>query len=329
MAKKTNRLRLIGIFAATVFSLGSLLSVAPSVGAEEEKASSEQKPAVWLQISPVSNKVTLIAGESNEYNFTVSNIGSETFSYHVYAAPYSVNDEEYNVNFSNETNRTQISRWIKFYNDKGELTDKAGFTIKSGEKQTINYKITVPNDIPAGGQYATIFAESDETEGELSGSGIKTVSRVGLIVYGRTDGETENAAKITDFNIPTFMTSGKISAESRVENNGNTDFETVYDFEVSSIFGKQLFVKNNAYNILPDTARHVKTEWEETPMMGFYKVHYKVSALGGEVVEEKTKIVIIMPIWMIIISIILLTFIIIWVIILIRKRKERKSRLLV
>ena len=329
MRKKTNGTRFFGLLAAAVLSLGSLLSFVPSVGAEDEGAKDSQKPAVWLQISPVSNKVTLVAGEKNEYNFTVSNIGSETFSYHVYAAPYSVTDEEYNVNFSNETNRTQISRWIKFYDAENKLTDKAGFTIKSGEKQTINYQIAVPEDVPAGGQYATIFAESDETEGELSGSGIKTVSRVGLIVYGRTDGETEDKATITDFNIPTFLTSGKISADSRVENYGNTDFETVYEFEVSSIFGKQLFVKNNAYNILPDTARRVKTEWEETPMMGFYKVHYKVSALDGAVTEDKTKIVVIMPIWMIIISIILLTFIVVWVIILIRKRKERKSRLLV
>lgn len=328
MIKKT-KFRAFSFLAAAVLSLGSLFTFAPVVGAEDEEGSSQATPAVWLQISPVSNKVTLVAGEQNDYSFTVSNIGSENFGYHVYAAPYSVTDEEYNVNFSNETNRTQISRWIKFYDSEGNLTDKASFKIDSGAKQTVNYRIEVPDDIPNGGQYATIFAESDETEGELTGSGIKTVSRVGLIVYGHTDGDTEDVAAITDFDIPTFMTSGKISATSRVENNGNTDFEAIYDFEVSSIFGKQLFTKSNAYNILPDTARRVTTEWNETPMMGFYKVHYKVTALSGETTKEATKIVVIMPIWMIIISIILLTLIIIWVIILIRKRKERKSRLLV
>lgn len=332
MRRKTN-LRLSSIFAAAIVSLGALCALAPVVNAEDDKTKVEEStnatPAVWLQISPVSNKVILVPGEKNEYNFTVSNIGSESFGFHVYAAPYSINDEEYNVNFSNETNRTQISRWIKFYDENGNLTDKAGFKIDSGAKKTINYRIEVPEDLPAGGQYATIFAESDETEGDLTSSGIKTVSRVGLIVYGRTEGDTEDAAKITDFNIPTFMTSGKISATSRVENNGNTDFEAVYEFEVSSIFGKQLFTKSNAYNILPDTARRVSTEWDETPMMGFYRVHYKVSALNGETVEEGNKIVVIMPIWMIIISIILLTLIILWVIILIRKRSERKSRRLV
>lgn len=331
MRRKTS-LRLSSIFAAVVLGLGAICALAPTAKAEEKikiEEAASAAPAVWLQISPVSNKVNLIAGENNDYSFTVSNIGSEAFGFHVYATPYTVNDEDYNVNFSNETNRTQISRWIKFYDDEGKLVDKAGFKLDSGAKKTVNYRIEVPKDVPAGGQYATIFAESDETEGDLTGSGIKTVSRVGLIVYGRTEGDTEESAKITDFYIPTFMTSGKISATSRIENNGNTDFEAVFNFEVSSIFGKQLFTKTDAYNILPDTARRVKTEWDETPMMGFYKVHYRVSALNGEVTEDKTKIVVIMPIWMIIISIILLTFIILWVIILIRKRSERKSRRLV
>ncbi|MBQ3306443.1 hypothetical protein IJH02_03370 [Candidatus Saccharibacteria bacterium] len=331
MRRKTN-LRLSSIFAAAVIGLGALGAFAPAAHAEdgaEVEEFTNTTPAVWLQISPVSNKVTLIAGENNDYSFTVSNIGSETFGFHVYAAPYSISDEDYNVNFSNETNRTQISRWIKFYDDEGKLVDKASFKIESGAKKVVNYRIEVPKDVPDGGQYATIFAESDETEGDLTGSGIKTVSRVGLIVYGRTEGNTEEVANITDFKIPTFMTSGKISATSKVENGGNTDFEAVYNFEISSIFGKQLFAKTNAYNILPDTTRRVDMEWDETPMMGFYKVHYRVSALNGETAREDTKIVVIMPVWMIIISIILLTFIVLWVIILIRKRSERKSRRLV
>ena len=317
--------------AAIALALTSAFALAPLAGAEGEEGGEgdENTPAIWLQISPVSNKVVLKEGEDADYNFTVSNIGSEEFNYHVYAAPYSVNDEDYNINFNKDTDRTQISRWIKFYDSEGKLTDKANFKIGKGEKQTIRYKISVPDSIPAGGQYATIFAESDETEGDVSGSGIKTVSRVGLIIYGHTEGETDDAAVITDFNVPAFMTSGNINGTARVENNGNTDFEAAYEFKVQSIFGKDLYEKNGSYNILPDTARRMKTEWENTPMMGFYRVHYKVSALNGDVVQEKDKIVVILPIFVIILSIILLTLIIVWIIILVRKRRERKSRRLV
>lgn len=323
--------RFLNFTAAAFLSLSSLFALSPNVGAAEEAKEQETTtPAIWLQISPVSNKINLVAGEENDYSFTVKNIGSEPFSYHVYAAPYSVTDEDYNIDFSKETNRTQISRWIKFYDESGNLSDKAEFTIDKGEMQTIGYKVSVPADIPEGGQYATIFAESNETEGDVSGSGIKTVSRVGLIVYGHTDdGKTKDIAEISEINIPTFMTSGKISASSLVKNTGNTDFETTYSFEVKSLFGKQLFTKENTYNVLPETSRRVKTEWEETPMIGFYRVHYKISALNGETTEEVDRIVLILPVWAMIIAIILLTLIVIWIIILIRKRKERKSRLLV
>lgn len=320
--------RFTRVLAAIAIALSSILA-APTVYAEDDTSSEESKPAIWLQISPVSNKVVLVGGEDNDYSFTVSNIGSEDFGYHVYASPYSVSDEDYNVSFSTENNRTQIARWIQFYKEDGSLTNEAHFNIKKGEKQTVRYRIAVPDSVPAGGQYATIFAESDEVEGDITSSGIKTVSRVGLIVYGHTDGDTIDEAKITDFGFKTFMTSGNIVASSRVENNGNTDFEATYELDVQSLFGKQLFLKSSSYNVLPDTARRVTTEWEETPMLGLYKVRYKVSALNGEVTEEKTKIVIIMPIFIMILSIILLTLIIVWIIILVRKRKERKSRLLV
>ena len=327
MLKKLGR-----IFIAFALIMSSLLVIAPAVGAEEETEGTSEEtssPAIWLQISPVSNKVVLKPGEQLEYNFTVSNIGSEDFGYHVYASPYSVTDEEYNVSFSNETNRTQISRWIEFEDSNGNWTDEVHYSIDSGEKQTIKYRVSVPEDVPAGGQYATIFAESDEVEGDIESSGIKTVSRVGLIVYGRTDGDTLDEAVITDYNVPGFMISGPISANARIENNGNTDFEVMYDFTISSLFGKQLYTKSGSYNVLPDTARKIDTEWEETPVMGVYKVNYKVAALNGSVVEDHTKIVIIAPVFVIIIAIILLTFIVFWIIIMVRKRKERKSRLLV
>lgn len=311
---------------ATVLGAGTaaLQNARTDVYADDEAT----KPAIWLQISPVSNRVSFSAGGEYDYSFSVSNIGSESFSYHVYAAPYSVTGEDYNVSFSNETNRTQISRWIQFYDSDGKLSSTASFKINPGETQSVAYRVSVPDDIPSGGQYACIFAESDETEGSVSGSGIKTVSRVGLIVYGRSsDGETIDSAAINNITIPTFMTSGKITAGATVKNEGNTDFEATFAVNIKSLFGRQLYEKNSSYNVLPDTERHIDMEWDETPFMGIFQVRYVVRALDQ--LEDVTRIVIIMPIFVIILAIILLTLIIIWIIILVRKRRERKSRLLV
>lgn len=290
---------------------------------------SPDAPPILIQISPVSNQVKMEAGKAKEYTMTVKNAGSADFSYHVYATPYSVADEDYNISFSNESNRTQISRWIKFYQKEDELVEKAAFKIKSGETQLIKYRVDVPENIPSGGQYATIFAETDivEDEENQKTSGIRTASRVGMIIYGRTNGETDEVGEIVDYNVPGFMIGGKISATSKVKNTGNTDFEAGYTFVVESITGEQLYSKTTSYNVLPDTERRVNLEWDETPWMGVYKVKYRVQAVDD--IREEEKLVIIYPIFMIILTILVLTGIIISVIILIRKRKERNARLAV
>ena len=284
--------------------------------------SSNSASSSWIQ---VSSRVTLKPDTALDYSMIVSNIGTDEFKFSAYTAPYSIVDEDYNVSFSNETNRTQLARWIQFINDDGSLTDKYTGSIPAGEKKTVNYRITVPADVPAGGQYATIFAQTEPDETDTTTSGIKTVSRIGLVVYGRTNGETEEKAEIVDFHMDRFLTQGPVKATALVKNDGNTDFEVKYEYTIKSIVGNELYHKEDAQNVLPDTSRRKTYEWENTSIMGIFKATFKVSALGET--REETHLVIIMPVFMIVIGIILLTILTIWIIMIIRKRRERKSRL--
>lgn len=292
----------------------------------EEESSEDTKPAIWLQLSPVSNRITLAAGDTKEYTFTVSNIGSEEFTYSVYTAPYSIINEDYDVNFAQETTRTQISRWIEFKDAEGNWADTATYTLAAGDKQNVSYRIVVPEDIPEGGQYAAIFAQTDPSD-SAGGSGIQTVSRAGLVIYGRTNGETNDSVEITDYDFHTLLTHGNVNTGARVVNNGNTDVDAKYSMTVKTIFGKTLFERSNSYNVLPDTTRKIDMEWPDTPAFGIFKATARVSALD-QVVEE-TKIVMIVPLFVIIIMLLLLTILIVWTIILIKKRNEQKSKLIV
>lgn len=281
----------------------------------------------WLQVAPVSNRVKLIPGSTLEYSLIVSNIGNQNFDFSVYSAPYSIVDEDYNLSFSNENQRTQLSRWIQFINTDGSLTDKFKGTVAAGEQMAVNYRITVPDDVPSGGQYAVILTQT-ENDNEAESVGVQTVSRVGTVIYGRTDGDTNEKAELLSMDIPTFKTQGKINASSVVKNTGNTDFEAKYRFVVTSIIGKELYVSENSHLILPDTQRKAEFVWDDTPAIGIFQVHYQIETYG-EMLKEKTVYVMIVPIYLIVIMILLLTFAVIWIIMLIRKRKERKSRLLV
>lgn len=345
--KKTSKLKIVSV----ALCLGIAGLVAPHAFAEDTKTVSEpvirpdgeedaksgkiqeispDAPAILIQVSPVSNQVILESGKTKEYSMTIRNSGSSDFTYHLYTTPYYVADENYNIDFSTETNRTQVSRWIKFYQDD-KLVDRPTFSIKSGETQLVKYVVQTPENIPTGGQYAAVFAETDANKGDdsNSGSGIRTASRVGMIIYGRTSGETSEESSITDYNVPGFLVSGNISATSKVKNSGNTDFEVEYNLKVSSILGAELYTKRANYSVLPDTERRVNLEWADTPFMGIFKVYYKVSAPGANGTREEEKLVIKFPIIMIILTILVLTGLTIGIIIAVRKRKERKARLAV
>ncbi|MBQ3310205.1 hypothetical protein IJG73_02075 [Candidatus Saccharibacteria bacterium] len=285
----------------------------------------DTKPAIWLQISPVSERVVLEPGKSLDYQFNVENIGGEAFTYKVYATPYGVTNKTYELNFSTETERTQVSRWITFQDANGNFAQEVSYTIEPGTKQTIPYRISVPASIPDGGQYATIFAESIPSSAASQSSGIKTVSRVGLVIYGRSTGETVNDAEILDYQFNSFLTSGQVNSSATVKNSGNTDFETRYNLVVKSLFGKTIFEKKAVYDVLPDTERDVAVEWPETPLFGIFRITSTVTALDQS--EDHTKIVLIIPLFILIIMLVLLTILVIWLIMIIRKRKEQKSRL--
>lgn len=313
--------------AALALGLAAAPVAAPLAYAEEADSSSASESSSWIQVSPVSARVILKPGSELDYSIIVSNVGTDAFNFTVYAAPYTIVDEDYNVSFASETSRSQIVRWIKFINDDGSLVDTYKGSVAPGAKKSVNYRVTVPSDVPAGGQYATIFAQTEPSAAETNTSGLKTVSRIGMVVYGRTEGETEESAEITEYHLPSFLTGGPVKASSIVKNSGNTDIEARYSYTINSIVGGEIYKDEVAYNILPDTSRRQEFSWENTQPMGVFKATYRVEVLGE--VHEETHLLIILPVYMIVIAIILLTILTIWIIMLVRKRKERKSRLMV
>lgn len=283
---------------------------------------------VNLKISPVSNYFTVKAGDVQNYTLTITNDGDEEFSYKLYAAPYVVTDDEYSVNFSEEnaTHYNQISRWITFKNEQGSYENTVVYKVAPGESQTVLYRVSVPDDIPEGGQYCVIFAESIN-ETEIESSGITAITRVAMTLVGHGAGLTNQSAEIIDFNVSHPFSREGITASSKVKNNGNTDFEASYAFTVKTIFDKTVYTDSSSYTILPETERKFGLSWADAPVFGLFKVTFAVSA--SDAIREETHLVFIVPIFVIVIMLLLLTAAVIWIIILVRKREERSSRLVV
>ena len=303
---------------------GSILApIAPAVYADEETAKDPNTPE--LSVSPATANVSLKPGSSMDYTLVVTNEKEADLPISAYVSPYSIQNEDYDVDFDKETNRTQLSRWIKFVNDDGSVVDKYKAVVPGNSKAYVNYRVTVPEDIPDGGQYASIFVQTGDEAKPLETSGIQAVSRVAVIIYGRGNGETEEKAQISEMNVPALLTAGPVTASALVTNQGNTDIEVEYSFTVTSIVGSELYHTEGKNPVLPDAARRMKVQWENTQPMGIFHVHYRVKALDQ--IVEQSKLIIILPVYMIVLAFFILTLLIIWIIILIRKRRERKSRL--
>lgn len=315
--------------------------------AEEVKEDGTELPSTWLQISPSGATVKLekgnviAPGSSNcpvetedpangktDCSVVVKNIGSKKFTYKLYVAPMTFKSGN-EVDFSEDSNTAygQIARWITLLDDNtGEYVKELHRTIEPNESQTIHYKITIPDDIPGGAQYAAIFAQT--TSNDSVGSGVSTVAQVASQIYGRSIGTTVQSAAIDEHSFMRFALGGKLTAHAKVTNTGNTDFTAHYSYKAKTLFGKELYEDSGEVTTFPGVDYDIDMTWDNPPMLGVFSVQFKVTAADA-VEGEKSHIVVIMPIYIMILLILLLTVIIVWIIIIIRKRKERKARTLV
>lgn len=320
--------------------LGSVFCVPANVLAEETEdvvSDEAEEAATSISISPVSKVLQLEPDKVYEDSFKITNNGSSALNFEVYASPYSYTfseeEDEYRLGFSHENNYTQITRWITFKDLDGNYVTNPHFTAEPESSVEITYKISTPSSIPAGGQYAVLFAHtiSEQTEA----SGIRTEASPGLIVYGRASGETVITGEISGLEINKTLkteteTKNVINASAKVKNTGNVDFMASGQLKVTGIFGRTYYetpANRGRVSIIPEAELTVSDTWDDTPYFGLFNATWTVMAAGQE--ESMSSVVLLLPAPVIVVMILLLTIIVIWIIIMVRKRRERRSRFLV
>ena len=349
----------LGKFTAIVATVALLFSVSTSLLASSAYAEDDQNieddtkeliDGTSIGISPVSRVLQLDPSSNYDGILKVSNDSKDPVTFEVYAAPYfyvySEESDSYSLGFTSENNYTQLARWIKIKDTNGSYTEKPTFTAAPGESVEVSYRVSTPDSLPAGGQYAVLFAHT--LSGSANTNGLKTEASPGMVIYGRVNnGETIVASEISDVVIDRTITKNinvkegdqdvqkstifnHVNASAKVKNTGNIDFNARGILKVEGIFGAVYYEtpENKAIvSVIPEAELAVSDEWEDTPNFGIYKATWTVVA-GNETKTEEMVMFFISPL-SIIITIILLTIIIIGIIIIIRKRKVRRSRLAV
>ncbi len=268
--------------AAALF-MGIALSIAPVSALEGEHN---------VQISPPTQKIALEPGEVYHGTFKVSNIGVSEYDYKLTSIPYSVTNNNYDPDFTTETTYNQLHKWVTFEDDEG--------SVPSNESRDVHYTVTVPEDVPAGGQYAGLAVSvNNEEQGSM-----QTVTRVVMKLYASIAGDTREEGEIAENKVSSFVFGGgKITSTSLIKNTGNVHADATYIMRVYPLGSNEEVYTNeedpSVRTILPETERYFTLTWEDTPSIGLYTVEQVIDYMGQT--STTKKFVIVCPLWLIVI----------------------------
>ncbi len=286
--------------------LGALVSFgcANAAFAEDSK--------IGIQLSPTIQRVTLDPGANYDGNITLVNTGQSDLEYSMTAKPYQVSGEDYEAIYDIQNGYTQITSWISFSESSG--------TIAPGEVKNVPYTINVPYDAPGGGQFAALFAETNE-----AGQSVRYNANVGMVLLAHINGETREEGKIISTDIPSFLLNPPITATIRLENQGNIDEEVKNSLEIKNFFSNEVVYEDAApqtNTMLPGTSRTLTLVVNDVPRLGVFKATLTTEYLNDA--EITTRTIFICPIWFIaIIALIILTIV---ARVIAKRRDDRRTR---
>ena len=251
-----------------------------------------------FSVMPMSKEIELKPGEVYNGSITVSvpADSSENFDYQVVVSPYSVVDEYYTADFVSESDWSKIVGWI-------EITDSTGTIEPNGQKE-IKYKITVPADAPAGGQYAMLSVRSNTKDSSEEGVAVNNVFEMASIIYAKVAGETVHEGEVLTNSIPGFVTNGSPEVSVMITNTGNVHEAAYVTLTVKNAFtGQSVFPLEDDANVfseivMPDSTRYITRKLDAVPMLGVFEVTQDISYIGGDAeLMHNVKTMIVCPLW--------------------------------
>lgn len=270
-----------------------------------------------FSLSPMYDLITLTPGEPFESTFTIVNPAGNTsdFYYELRIDPFT-EDGNSNITATENGHYTDMTEWIELPKTQG--------VVSPNSSETITYRINVPEDAAAGGQYASIVVGSQEDSSANEGLNIHEVFESVYLIYAEVAGETVRKGTVNDVRVPSFLFSGNIYGSASITNDGNVHSASTQTLQVFPFFSKEELFTNEedpkTVWIMPGNTNYASVTWEETPKIGVFHVIYNVEYEGVE--SNIDKYVIVCPIWLLLI-ILACVFLILFSIVF-RKKKSKK-----
>ena len=273
-------------------------------------------------VMPMNQQISLDPGQVYEGSIKIVNPSEAThdFAYKVEVTPYGVIDEDYKADLLTQSDYTAITKWIK-------IEEPTGTVAPNGTKD-IKFTITVPENAPAGGQYATITVASDAEANNSEGVAIQDIYEMASIIYADINGETIHDGEILSNEVPSFAVSTPFETNAIVTNNGNIHEIANYSITVSDFFTGNIIStipeEGGQYSevIMPETTHYINREIDNLPVLGIVKINQTINYNGQTSITERD--VVICPIWFIVLCGLAIAAIITTIIHLVRRHRRKK-----
>lgn len=318
MKKAVNKILALAIAVASVIT--PLGGIAEYAYAEEVDSS---KITGGFTVSPPNQVVTLVPGEKYEYSIEVFNPSAATEDIDVKAVvkPFGINkdSEDYDFDFDTVSNYNQMMDWIEVENPTA--------TVSPNNRAYINYTISVPENAPAGGQYASIGIQRLPRSTGGGGVNIAETMEIASLIYATVLGETTESGNILANNITGMSFDAKIKADALVSNTGNVHSTAKYKLQVYPLFSNEEMYTNeekpDSIVVIPGQTYRNFIQWD-SPLVGIFKVVQTVEFAGT--INTATKTVIVCPIWLIVIIVAVILLIVFYLTSSSKKRKNAKRK---
>lgn len=294
-----------------------------------------------MSISPSEQVIDLEPGQKYHGSVTVTNVGRLAFDFTLKAAPYHVNDDNYDPDFSTDSSYTNLKNWLRF--------PKSVYRLDPSQSVDAEFIVDVPADAPNGGQYAAIMIQNSAVnpadqedpadQDATSNSPLNLQVRAAAVLYGHVQGgELREAAELTNHSLPGFILGDTFSAAATIENSGNVDFYARQTLSVRNFFTNNEILQpgeagdespfTETLIVLPGTTRTSLLNWHlpdtGTFPIGLYRVTQTIVFLDQTHTFER--LLFVCPVWLALLLLFLIVLLAIWLVLGLAKRHKTKRQ---
>ena len=252
-------------------------------------------------MSPMNRMIDLDPGRTytGTVRVSVPADAKGDFAYQAYVTPYGVVGADYMADFATRSNTTMMVDWIKIENPTG--------TVSRNSVQEIKYTITVPEDAPAGGQYAAIAVGSRRLDDSDGGTSVQNEIEMASVIYATVAGETVHEGEVLANNIPSFVTAAPIVVSALLNNSGNVHEPVNINITATNAMTGEVILPSETSSgllteyIMPGTERFTTHTIDNLPLVGVVHVEQNIEYLGNNWNEVRD--IFVCPVWLILLAI--------------------------